>query len=75
MPQPAKETMSAPQQLIAEFIAKWGHGGAARHLNEEQGAQQHFIELCAMLGVSARRAAKTTCSRKACSHSASAAAR
>ncbi len=45
--------MSAPQQLIAEFIAKWGHGGAARHLNEEQGAQQHFIELCAVLGVSA----------------------
>jgi hypothetical protein len=39
------------QQLIAEFIAKWGSGGASFALNEEQGAQQHFIELCAVLGV------------------------
>ena len=51
MPQTAKETMSAPQQLIAEFVAKWGAGGSAFSLNEEQGAQQHFIELCAVLGV------------------------
>jgi len=42
--------MSA-QQLIAGFIAKWGPGGASFALNEEQGAQQHFIELCAVLGV------------------------
>ena len=42
--------MSA-QQLIADFIAKWGPGGASFALNEEQGAQQHFIELCAVLGV------------------------
>ena len=42
--------MSA-QQLIADFTAKWGPGGAAHGLNEEQGAQQHFIELCAVLGV------------------------
>ncbi len=42
--------MSA-QQLIADFIAKWGPGGASFALNEEQGAQQHFIELCTVLGV------------------------
>lgn len=39
-----------PRQ-IADFIAKWGPGGAAYALNEEQGAQQHFLELCALLGV------------------------
>ena len=42
--------MSA-QELIADFITKWGPGGASFALNEEQGAQQHFIELCAVLGV------------------------
>ena len=36
-----------PQQ----FINKWGHGGPAFHLNEEQGAQSHFIDLCELLGV------------------------
>ena len=40
-------------QLITEFIAKWGPGGPAYGLNEEQGAQQHFLELCAVLGVGA----------------------
>ncbi|MES2226950.1 MAG: DNA methyltransferase [Pseudomonadota bacterium] len=45
--------MNTPQQPIADFIAKWGPGGAAFGLNEEQGAQQHFIELCAVLGVPA----------------------
>ena len=39
------------QRLIADFTAKWGPGGAAHGLNEEQGAQQHFIELCAVLDV------------------------
>lgn len=34
------------------FIAKWGPGGPAYELNEEQGAQSHFIELCDLLGVS-----------------------
>jgi type II restriction/modification system DNA methylase subunit YeeA len=33
------------------FIAKWGTGGPGHSLNERQGAQQHFIELCALLGV------------------------
>src|SRR3990167_4279311 len=33
------------------FIAKWGPGGPAFSLNEEQGAQSHFIDLCALLGV------------------------
>ena len=36
-----------------DFIAKWGPGGAGFGLNEEQGAQQHFIELCEVLGVPA----------------------
>ena len=39
------------QQCISEFISKWGPGGSAHALNEEQGAQQHFIELCDVLGV------------------------
>ena len=34
------------------FITKWGSGGPAFHLNEEQGAQSHFIDLCDLLGVS-----------------------
>ena len=33
------------------FIAKWGPGGPAYTLNEEQGAQSHFIDLCDLLGV------------------------
>ena len=35
----------------AQFIAKWGPGGSAAHLNEEQGAQSHFLDLCELLGV------------------------
>ncbi len=34
-----------------EFISKWGPGGSAYHLNERQGAQPHFIDLCQLLGV------------------------
>ena len=33
------------------FITKWGPDGPAFHLNEEQGAQSHFIDLCDLLGV------------------------
>lgn len=33
------------------FITKWGPGGPAFALNEEQGAQSHFIDLCELLGV------------------------
>ena len=33
------------------FIAKWGPGGPSYELNEEQGAQSHFIDLCDVLGV------------------------
>ena len=36
-----------PQQ----FIAKWGPGGPAFDLNERQGAQPHFMDLCALLEV------------------------
>ena len=35
----------------AEFIAKWGPGGPAHGLNEEQGAQSHFLDLCELLDV------------------------
>lgn len=34
-----------------EFIAKWGPGGPSHDLNEEQGAQSHFLDLCEMLDV------------------------
>ena len=33
------------------FIAKWGPGGPSYGLNERQGAQPHFIDLCQLLGV------------------------
>jgi hypothetical protein len=33
-----------------EFIARSGPGGPAYNLNEEQGAQSHFIDLCNLLG-------------------------
>ena len=36
-----------PQQ----FITKWGPGGPAYDLNERQGAQPHFMDLCELLGV------------------------
>jgi len=34
-----------------EFIDKWGPGGPAYTLNEEQGAQSHFLDLCDLLDV------------------------
>lgn len=34
-----------------EFINKWGPGGPAYALNEEQGAQSHFLDLCELLVV------------------------
>lgn len=33
------------------FMAKWGRGGPAYDLNEEQGAQSHFLDLCELLDV------------------------
>jgi hypothetical protein len=44
---PLEASANRPQR-IADFIARWSPGGAAHALNEEQGAQQHFIELCAL---------------------------
>ena len=41
------------QQRISEFLFKWGPGGLGYNLNERQGAQQHFVELCAVLDVPA----------------------
>ncbi|AVO49646.1 class I SAM-dependent DNA methyltransferase [Melaminivora suipulveris] len=35
----------------AQFIAKWGPAGTSAHLNEEQGAQSHFLDLCELLEV------------------------
>jgi hypothetical protein len=35
----------------AQFINRWGPGGKAFRLGERQGAQQHFLELCELLGV------------------------
>jgi hypothetical protein len=36
-----------------EFFAKWGLGGPSYSLNERQGAQSHFIDLCRLLDVPA----------------------
>lgn len=33
------------------FIQKWGPGGPAFYLNEEQGAQSYFLDLCELLAV------------------------
>ena len=33
------------------FITQWAPGGPAYGLNEEQGAQTHFLDLCELLGV------------------------
>lgn len=40
-----------PQDFIAKWGAPGGHPGPAYHLNEEQGAQSHFLDLCDLLGV------------------------
>ena len=34
-----------------QFMTKWGPGGTAFNLNEEQGAQSHFLDLCELLSV------------------------
>jgi hypothetical protein len=36
---------------FTDFFAKWGTDGTAASLNERQGAQPHFMDLCALLGV------------------------
>ncbi len=41
----------SPQDFIAKWGAPGGHPGPAYHLNEEQGAQSHFLDLCDLLGV------------------------
>jgi hypothetical protein len=53
LPESAAHLGQRAGDAIAAFIARWSPGGAAHALNEEQGAQQHFIELCALLGVAA----------------------
>ena len=38
-----------PQDFIAKWGSPGGHPGPAYHLNEEQGAQSHFLDLCELL--------------------------
>ncbi len=40
-----------PQDFIAKWAAPGGAAGPAYALNEEQGAQSHFLDLCELLGV------------------------
>ena len=40
-----------PQEFIAKWGAPGGTPGPAWHLNEEQGAQSHFLDLCELLDV------------------------
>ena len=40
-----------PQDFIAKWGAPSGVPGPAYALNEEQGAQSHFLDLCELLGV------------------------
>lgn len=40
-----------PQDFIAKWGAPGGVPGPAHALNEEQGAQSHFLDLCELLGV------------------------
>ena len=40
-----------PQAFIAKWGAPGGIPGPAYALNEEQGAQSHFLDLCELLGV------------------------
>jgi hypothetical protein len=41
----------SPQDFIAKWGAPAGVAGPAYALNEEQGAQSHFLDLCELLGV------------------------
>ena len=41
----------APTMTPVEFVRKWGPGTKADRLNERAGAQSHFNDLCAVLGV------------------------
>jgi len=40
-----------PQEFIAKWGAPAGNPGPAYYLNEEQGAQSHFLDLCELLDV------------------------
>ncbi|MHB8947740.1 MAG: hypothetical protein ACYC4S_01585 [Rhodoferax sp.] len=40
-----------PQQFIAKWGSPGGIPGPAYALNEEQGAQSHFLDLCELLNV------------------------
>ena len=62
---PASSSYGFPDELVGQrlelqtrkrmtqstFIQKWGPGGPAFHLNEEQGAWSHFADLRELLAV------------------------
>jgi hypothetical protein len=45
------ENSTAAPSTASDFKFKWSAGGAAFDLNERQGAQTYFLELCDVLGV------------------------
>lgn len=55
----AEDLSSAPTSMplgsgamsATQFVRKWGPRSAANRLNERQGAQAHFMDLCQLLGV------------------------
>jgi hypothetical protein len=47
----AKDKPQSQAMTPQEFQAKWGPGGPAYDLNERQGAQTYFLDLCDMLGM------------------------
>jgi hypothetical protein len=50
---PDAATTAVPDTAASDFKTKWGPGGAAYDLNERQGAQSYFLDLCTLLGVPA----------------------
>jgi hypothetical protein len=50
---PDAATPAVPDTAASDFKYKWGPGGAAYDLNERQGAQSYFLDLCTLLGVPA----------------------
>ncbi len=48
---PALNPTQLRHERVGEFKRKWGPGGSAHALNERQGAQSYFNDLCTLLGV------------------------
>ncbi len=60
----AKAAAKAARIKLYDFIGYWGKHGDGNELNERQGAQQHFVQLCDLLGVSAPNHADDYCFEK-----------